>query len=166
MTLTVELTRFEKSRNLCARVVQKSGREFVRGSNLLSGRRIRRIETAKQRVLDWFRREAPAIETISFDVQASADLQPPYKHVSRQDLHRDLDESIVPARSPEKQAIAFNSLCPVGSPVRYWTGAREGLGKEGITRSEASVLEGHTAVVWIEGCAGCIALSHVEPLPQ
>jgi hypothetical protein len=73
--------------------------------------------------------------------------------------------SIVPKRSPEKKAREFNRLFPVGTRVRYWKGAREGRGKESVTRSEASVLSGHTAVVWLEGVSGAIALSHVEPLP-
>ena len=46
-----------------------------------------------------------------------------------------------------------------------WTWEREGVGKIGTTRSHAEVLSGHTAVVWITGCVGCVCLSHVEPLP-
>lgn len=74
-------------------------------------------------------------------------------------------ESVVPSRSPEKQAHEFNRLFPVGTKVRYWRGAREGLGRETVTRSKARVLSGHTAVVLLEGVSDCIALSHVEPLP-
>ena len=66
--------------------------------------------------------------------------------------------------SPEKLAAKWNQTFPIGTRVRYWTGAREGIGKESVTRSEASVLGGHSAVVWIEGCVGCMALSHVEPI--
>ena len=58
----------------------------------------------------------------------------------------------------------FNRAYPVGTPVEYWTGAREGVGKVSRTRSIATVLGGHTAVVWVAGEAGCIALSHVEPI--
>lgn len=65
--------------------------------------------------------------------------------------------------SPEKLAALFNKSFPVGTHVRYWTFDRHGLGKVSTTRSVASVLSGHTAVVWVEGEAGCIALSHVEP---
>lgn len=57
----------------------------------------------------------------------------------------------------------FNADHPVGTLVTYWTGMREGQGKASRTRSEASVLGGHTAVVWVEGHSACIALSHVEP---
>jgi len=67
--------------------------------------------------------------------------------------------------SAETLAAKWNRTFPIGTRVRYWTGAREGIGKVSSTRTEASVLGGHTAVVWIEGCVGCVALSHIEPLP-
>lgn len=62
-----------------------------------------------------------------------------------------------------RAAELFNSRCPEGTPVRYWTGAREGSGQTGRTRSAASVLGGHTAVVWVTGHGACIALTHVVP---
>lgn len=49
----------------------------------------------------------------------------------------------------------------LGAPVRYWTGVREGPGTAGVTRTGAEVLGGHTAVLWVEGVAGAIALTHV-----
>lgn len=63
-----------------------------------------------------------------------------------------------------KQADDFNARFPVGTPVRYWRGGREGEGAVGVTRSEAQVLSGHSPVVWIDGCTGCMHLSHVEPV--
>lgn len=63
------------------------------------------------------------------------------------------------------QAHAFNAVHKVGTRVRYWRGARDGDGLVGKTADKAYVLSGHTAVVHIEGCSGCIALSHVEVLP-
>lgn len=57
----------------------------------------------------------------------------------------------------------FNLNFSVGTEVQYWTGIREGEGKKGVTRSAAELLQGHTPVVWIEGCSGCVALSHVLP---
>lgn len=66
-------------------------------------------------------------------------------------------------RAAALQAEAFNKHSPRGSQVRYWTGAIEGEGKIGITRSDAGVLGGHTAVVMICGVVGCVALSHVRP---
>jgi len=56
----------------------------------------------------------------------------------------------------------FNKRCAVGGKVRYWTFVREGDGVVSTTRTEAQALGTHTAVVWVEGQPGCIALSHVE----
>lgn len=70
-----------------------------------------------------------------------------------------------PARlnSPQADVDAFNETVPVGTLVRYWKMAREGEPSgTSKTSTMASVLSGHTAVVWIEGCSGCVALSHVE----
>jgi hypothetical protein len=65
--------------------------------------------------------------------------------------------------SQAKLAAKWNDRFPVGTVVRYWTSTRDGVGKVGKTRSEAEVMGGHTAVVWIEGCSGCVALTHVQP---
>jgi hypothetical protein len=54
---------------------------------------------------------------------------------------------------------------PIGTLVRYWTGVREGEGKTGKTRSEVQNMHG-TPVVWVEGQAGCIAMSHVEVMEE
>lgn len=59
-------------------------------------------------------------------------------------------------------AEAFNAKYPVGTPVRYWPGVREGAGTESKTRSEAWLMGGHSVVVKVEGYAGGIALTHVE----
>lgn len=63
----------------------------------------------------------------------------------------------------EREAADWNERHPAGTPVRYWPGAREGEGRQGVTRDEASTLCG-IAVVWIKGHAGCVALSHVEAI--
>jgi hypothetical protein len=55
----------------------------------------------------------------------------------------------------------FNEVCPVGSPVFYWPGVREGEPRKSVTRSAAWLLGGHSPVVLVEGYAGGIALSHV-----
>jgi len=73
-----------------------------------------------------------------------------------------------PARStisPAKLAEKWNRYFPIGTRVRYWSGVREGSGKISITRTQAEVLGGHTAVVWIDGYDSCVALSHVRPEP-
>jgi hypothetical protein len=64
------------------------------------------------------------------------------------------------------KASAWNAAHPEGTYVRYWTGAREGAGQTGRTRSTARVLGGHTAVVWVTGHGACIALTHVQPEPE
>lgn len=82
------------------------------------------------------------------------------------------NESAIPRMKPEVAAHKFNRQFPVGTLVDYWRGAREIDGVEltpsgrGRTRSKATVLSGHSAVVWIEGCSGCVALTHVCPLPE
>lgn len=67
--------------------------------------------------------------------------------------------------NPQYEVDAFNALYSIGQRVRYWPGAREGDGIVSNTRTEAQVLSGHTAVVWVDGASGCISLSHVKPLP-
>lgn len=76
-------------------------------------------------------------------------------------------EETKPARpvSPIDEVRAWNEAHPVGTPVRVWTGAREGDGTLTRTRSRASVLGTHTAVVWVDGEGSCISLSHVDPEP-
>lgn len=67
----------------------------------------------------------------------------------------------------EQSAVdAWNAANPVGTPVRYWTGMRKGPGEASVTRTEASVLGGHTAVVWVEAEGACIALTHVVDLDE
>jgi hypothetical protein len=76
------------------------------------------------------------------------------------------DRHLLLPRGAEASATveAWNARHPVGTRVRYWTGLREGEGVESATRSRASVLGGHTAVVWVEGEAACNALTHVEAI--
>jgi len=69
-------------------------------------------------------------------------------------------------KSDSKQGVKdWNARYPVGTLVRYWCGERAGEPSGvGRTYQEATVLGGHTAVVWIEGCSGCVALTHVETI--
>lgn len=69
-------------------------------------------------------------------------------------------------RSERSRVDDWNRNHPIGTRVCYWRGVRDsGPGREGKTESMAELLGGHTAVVWISGVAGCIALSHVEVSP-
>lgn len=63
--------------------------------------------------------------------------------------------------SPQKEVDRFNELYPLGTPVAYWPGEREGDGRQSVTRSFAWLLGGHTPVVMVEGYPGGIALTHV-----
>jgi hypothetical protein len=61
----------------------------------------------------------------------------------------------------------FNSRHPVGTPVFAYPGARPEDYPQATrlvtkTRSRASVLGGHTDVVWVDGHSACIALTHVD----
>lgn len=60
-------------------------------------------------------------------------------------------------------AAAWNSRHPVGTPVTYWPGVKQGPGRTSRTRTPAWVVGGHSAVVSVEGYAGGIALTHVHP---
>jgi hypothetical protein len=53
----------------------------------------------------------------------------------------------------------WNDAVAVGEKVTY----RNDLGQEILTRtrSRAQVLSNHTAVVWVEGRTGCVALDRV-----
>ena len=68
-------------------------------------------------------------------------------------------------------AAEFNALYEVGVPVFAYPGARpedHGAVTRLVTRtrSRASVLGGHTDVVWVDGYSSCIALSHVDPVSE
>ena len=63
----------------------------------------------------------------------------------------------------EKAVAAWNAKYKVGQRACYWKGLRQGEPSgEGEIYNEATVLGGHTAVAWIEGARGCVALTHVE----
>ncbi len=64
------------------------------------------------------------------------------------------------AKSLQAQCDAFNADTPVGSEVLV----KKDIGPNVITktRSEAQVLSGHTAVIWLEGISGCYLLDRVS----
>jgi hypothetical protein len=64
----------------------------------------------------------------------------------------------------EAEAERFNDVYPAGTPVRYWSGRREGVGVESKTRTPAWAIPSGSVLVSVEGYAGGIALSHVEPI--
>ncbi len=69
---------------------------------------------------------------------------------------------LAPRKRPaEEEAEKWNSKHPIGTPVEYWTWTREGEGKHSKTRTKAHVVCDN-AVVWVDGEASCISLSHVQ----
>jgi hypothetical protein len=82
-----------------------------------------------------------------------------------------IDADLLPKRpgqaAAEREAAAFNADYPIGTLVNYWRGVREGEPSgQGETYWQATVLGNHTAVAWIVGCRGCIALSHVQVVKE
>jgi hypothetical protein len=68
---------------------------------------------------------------------------------------------------PQVQVDAWNAAHPVGTPVIAYPGFRPEVDRDATrivtsTRSRATVLGGHTAVVWVHGHSACIALSHID----
>ena len=62
----------------------------------------------------------------------------------------------------QKECDAFNEEHPVGTVVAYWRGLHAGEPDgEGRTCTVAQLVGG-APVVWIEGCRGCVALTHIE----
>jgi hypothetical protein len=68
----------------------------------------------------------------------------------------------------QKPCDEFNAKYPVGTPVRYWKGARTGTALEGETIEPARVMgDMYVPVVRVEDLfsgRGFIALTHVEPI--
>jgi len=62
----------------------------------------------------------------------------------------------------EKQCEVWNRACPIGTEVNYHPVIGRPEYRTRKTRSFAQVLGGHTAVIWLEGESGCVALDAVE----
>ena len=65
------------------------------------------------------------------------------------------------AATLQKQVEAFNNAVNVGDLIEY-----EGIRGDPSTRAQfrtrtqAQILSGHTAVVWLEGKSGCVCVTH------
>ncbi|MFC0626123.1 hypothetical protein [Kribbella deserti] len=59
---------------------------------------------------------------------------------------------------------AWNTANPIGTRVLFWPAFKDEPGRESVTRSAAWVLSSGAAVVLVDGYAGGIALTHVEPV--
>ena len=63
----------------------------------------------------------------------------------------------------ERVVAKFNRANEIGTPVRYWLGAKSGSPSgTAKVRGPAFLAGGHTPVVWLVGVSGYVALTHVE----
>ena len=67
-------------------------------------------------------------------------------------------------RNKQAEAVALSLKHPIGTPCRFWPGAKEGPGREDTICSAFYVFSSGDIVVHVKGYAGCIAATHVEPL--
>lgn len=63
--------------------------------------------------------------------------------------------------SQQSEVDDWNESHDIGQTVKYWPRTRRDEPKTGKTKSNAAIMC-NTAVVFIEGHSGCIALSHVQ----
>jgi hypothetical protein len=63
----------------------------------------------------------------------------------------------------QAEVDAFNAQTALGSEVDFFEYEGAPI-KRYKTRTEAQILSGHTAVVWLEGKAGCVCVSHCLPV--
>lgn len=106
------------------------------------------------------------LEAMGFSVgnptdQAAADKPVDYEAVMR------LIRSKRAQRNPSIGVAAWNNAVSVGQWVDYRSDPHAEP-QRFKTRTRASVLSGHTAVVWLEGKSGCVTLESltVVPLPE
>lgn len=62
----------------------------------------------------------------------------------------------------QAQCDAFNARYPVGTSCSVRKDGGEAIITK--TRSEAQVLSGHSAVIWLEDISGCYLLDRVSPI--
>ncbi|KWT65057.1 MULTISPECIES: hypothetical protein [unclassified Variovorax] len=63
----------------------------------------------------------------------------------------------------QAEVEAFNARVPLGTDVDYFEYEGAPLVRY-KTRTEAQILSGHTAVVWLAGKSGCVCTSHCIPV--
>lgn len=64
----------------------------------------------------------------------------------------------------QAQVDAWNAKNAVGTEVDYSAILGDPPTLRSKTRSEAQVLSGHTAVVWLEAKPGCVCIDNCKPL--
>jgi hypothetical protein len=60
----------------------------------------------------------------------------------------------------QRQCDNWNAKHPEGTVVSFESIKGQGESHRGKSASEAQVLGGHSAVIWLEGKSGCVALDH------
>lgn len=68
------------------------------------------------------------------------------------------------AEQLEERCRQWNSTYPIGAVVEYHSNIGAYRHIVTRTRGEAYVLSGHTAVCFVEGVAGCVALDALVPV--
>lgn len=66
----------------------------------------------------------------------------------------------------QKQCDKWNAAHPEGTQVVYESVKGVGETHRGKSISEAQVLGGHSAVIWLEGWSGCVSLDHCIALAE
>jgi hypothetical protein len=66
---------------------------------------------------------------------------------------------------PRAQVDSWNRYYPTGTEVEYRL-HHAAMPKLTTTTTEAQLLGGHTAVVWVKGVSGCVAISHCTPVAE
>lgn len=63
----------------------------------------------------------------------------------------------------QRQCNDWNAKVKVGDLVQYRS-TLDANPQTFVTHTEATILSGHTAVLWLRGRSGCVALDHCEPV--
>ena len=65
-------------------------------------------------------------------------------------------------RQLERQVERWNQKYPIGTHVNFHPVIGRPESRPRVTKTAAVVLSGHTAVVWVEGESGCVALDALD----
>lgn len=68
------------------------------------------------------------------------------------------------SKAQQRKVDDWNARYPVGQAVTVRRDNGESVTT--TTRSEAELLSGHSAVVWLEGISGCYLLERVTPVTE
>jgi len=68
----------------------------------------------------------------------------------------------LPLAALQRECDQFNERFPVGQRVTVHLDCGDSVSTQ--TRSKAEVLSGHSAVIWLDGIAGCYLLDRVTPI--